>query len=94
MSEHKRFIELVQSIYGTKEFIPLHEPRFLGDERKFVNEAIDSTFVSSVGKFVDQFEYKSFRPELINRHFDLNDPDLNLLLSICQCDYIATIYLF
>lgn len=56
MSEFSQFVELVQSVYSSRDFIALHEPRFLGDERKFVNEAIDSTFVSSVGKFVDQFE--------------------------------------
>ncbi|MDF1877945.1 LegC family aminotransferase, partial [Sulfurimonas sp. SAG-AH-194-L11] len=39
-----------------KEFLPLHEPRFIGNEKKYVNETIDSTFVSSVGKFVTQFE--------------------------------------
>ena len=48
-------IQFVRSLYG-KGFIPLHEPRFMGNEKKYVNECIDSTFVSSVGKFVDQFE--------------------------------------
>ena len=38
------------------EFIPLHEPRFIGKEREYVMDAIDSTFVSSVGKYVDKFE--------------------------------------
>jgi len=36
--------------------IPLHEPIFIGNEKKYLNECIDSTFVSSVGKFVDTFE--------------------------------------
>jgi len=49
-------VRFVQGLYGTTEFIPLHEPRFVGNEKKYVNEALDSTFVSSVGKFVDQFE--------------------------------------
>jgi perosamine synthetase len=39
-----------------KDFIPLHEPRFYGNERKYVLDAIDSTFVSSVGKYVNKFE--------------------------------------
>jgi len=39
-----------------KKFIPLHEPRFYGNERKYVLDAIDSTFVSSVGAYVDEFE--------------------------------------
>ncbi|WP_345980660.1 LegC family aminotransferase [Sulfurimonas sp. HSL3-2] len=51
-------VEFVQDTYKTKEFIPLHEPRFTGNEKKYLNECIDSTFVSSVGKFVDEFEKK------------------------------------
>jgi len=52
------FIELVREIYGTKDFIPLHEPRFLGNEKKYLADTIDSTFVSSVGAYVDEFEKK------------------------------------
>jgi perosamine synthetase len=51
-------ITFIQDTYKTKEFIPLHEPRFVGNEKKYLNECIDSTFVSSVGKFVDEFENK------------------------------------
>ena len=36
--------------------ITLHEPRFTGNERKYVLDAIDSTFVSSVGEYVNRFE--------------------------------------
>lgn len=39
-----------------KEFIPLHAPHFGGNEKKYLEECIDSTFVSSVGPFVDKFE--------------------------------------
>ena len=54
----KDVISFIQDTYKTKEFIPLHEPRFIGNEKKYLNECIDSTFVSSVGKFVDEFEAK------------------------------------
>lgn len=37
-------------------FIPLHGPVFNGNEKRYLEECIDTTFVSSVGKFVDQFE--------------------------------------
>lgn len=37
-------------------FIPLHAPIFCGNEKKYLNECIDSTFVSSVGPFVDRIE--------------------------------------
>jgi len=53
-----KFIEFVRNLYGTNDFIPLHEPRFGGNEKKYLIEAIDSTFVSSVGEFVNQFEKK------------------------------------
>ena len=50
--------QFIQNIYKTTGFISLHEPRFIGNEKKYLNECIDSTFVSSVGKFVDEFEEK------------------------------------
>ncbi|MEE9337981.1 MAG: LegC family aminotransferase [Methylococcaceae bacterium] len=52
----KKLVNFIQDIYQTKEFIPLHEPTFSGNEKKYVNNTLDSTFVSSVGKYVDQFE--------------------------------------
>lgn len=50
------FVLLVRQLYPKQECIPLHEPKFIGNEKKYLNECIDSTYVSSVGKFVDQFE--------------------------------------
>lgn len=49
-------VSFVRSEYSTDKFIPLHEPRFRGNEKKYLNDTIDSTFVSSVGAYVDQFE--------------------------------------
>ena len=49
-------INFSKDLYNNLDFIPMHSPRFIGDEKKFVNECLDSTFVSSVGKFVDKFE--------------------------------------
>ncbi|ANU37728.1 LegC family aminotransferase [Vibrio scophthalmi] len=51
-------VEFVRDTYQTNDFIPLHAPTFDGNEKAYVMETIDSTFVSSVGKFVDQFEHK------------------------------------
>ena len=53
---YKDIVDFIQGYYQTKAFLPLHEPRFIGNEKKYLNEAIDSTFVSSVGKYVTQFE--------------------------------------
>jgi len=52
----EEIVKFIQKTYNTHEFLPLHEPVFFGNEKKYLNECIDSTFVSSVGKFVDQFE--------------------------------------
>jgi perosamine synthetase len=52
----EQFVALVRDMYQTHDFIPLHEPRFGGNEKNYLTECIDSTFVSSVGKFVDAFE--------------------------------------
>lgn len=48
--------EFIKDLYPEKEIIALHEPVFRGNERKYVLDAIDSTFVSSVGKYVNRFE--------------------------------------
>ena len=53
-----KFNQFVRDIYDTDKFIPLHEPRFLGNEKKYVLDTIESTFVSSVGAFVTDFEGK------------------------------------
>ena len=52
------FVRFVRELYDTEEFIPLYEPKFSGNEKKYLIETIDSTFVSSVGKFVNEFEHK------------------------------------
>ena len=57
-TQYTPVVDCIKSVYKTDSFIPLHEPRFLGNEKKYLNECIDSTFVSSVGKFVDEFEEK------------------------------------
>jgi aminotransferase in exopolysaccharide biosynthesis len=49
-------IHFIKSLYPDENPVPLHAPRFAGNEKKYVVDAIDSTFVSSVGKYVDRFE--------------------------------------
>jgi aminotransferase in exopolysaccharide biosynthesis len=53
---HQEAIDFIRSIYGDADVIGLHEPRFWGNEKSYLNDSIDSTFVSSVGKYVEQFE--------------------------------------
>lgn len=50
------FVHFVRELYQTNDFIPLHAPQFRGNEKQYLLHTIDSTFVSSVGAYVDQFE--------------------------------------
>lgn len=55
----KEILSFIRKTYKTEEgFIPLHVPTFRGKEKEYLNDCIDSTFVSSVGKYVDLFEKK------------------------------------
>lgn len=56
MSDLKSIIEFIRGVYGGPEMIPLHAPRFFGNEKVYLEECVDSTFVSSVGAFVNRFE--------------------------------------
>jgi perosamine synthetase len=49
-------VDFIHKIYRTVEKVPLHAPCFIGNEKEYLNECIDTTYVSSVGKFVDRFE--------------------------------------
>lgn len=54
--DYNQIISYIKDIYGTNGFVPLSVPQFIGNEKKYLEECIDTTFVSSVGKFVDRFE--------------------------------------
>lgn len=49
-------INFIRALYQTQDFIPLHEPKFIGNEKVYLSDCVDSTYVSSVGKYVDRFE--------------------------------------
>lgn len=53
---YSNIIAFIRELYGNQEFTPLSVPKFIGNEKKYLNECIDTTFVSSVGQFVDRFE--------------------------------------
>ncbi len=52
----KEIVDFIKSLYPDQSEIPLHAPVFLGKEKDYVLETIESTFVSSVGSFVNRFE--------------------------------------
>lgn len=57
MSQFDSIFAFIRDLYHTpEEFIPLHEPRFMGNEEAYLIECIRSGFVSSVGEFVNAFE--------------------------------------
>lgn len=49
-------VQFVKSIYNNYKFVPLHAPVFIGNEKKYLNDCIDTTFVSYVGEYVSKFE--------------------------------------
>jgi aminotransferase in exopolysaccharide biosynthesis len=56
MSNYSTIIDFIKNQFPSKGFIPLHEPNFSGKEKSYVLDTIESTFVSSVGAYVDRFE--------------------------------------
>lgn len=53
---NKKILDFIKSLYGNSKYISLHNPVFLGNEKQYLNDCIDSTFVSYVGKYVTEFE--------------------------------------
>jgi aminotransferase in exopolysaccharide biosynthesis len=57
LDNYKQIVAFIRQLYSEPAgLIPLHAPVFNGNEKKYLGECIDSTYVSSVGRFVDQFE--------------------------------------
>lgn len=57
MSIQHKLIPYIRDLYHEPEaFIPLHQPRFTGNEKEYLMQCIDTNFVSSVGEFVGRFE--------------------------------------
>lgn len=56
MQRFQEVIEFIKQQFPGQDFIPLHAPRFAGNEKKYLLDTIDSTFVSSVGAYVNRFE--------------------------------------
>ena len=52
----RRIIDAVRAVVRTEGPVPLHAPEFRGREREYLNDCIDTGWVSSVGAYVDRFE--------------------------------------
>lgn len=55
-NEDRLILDFIKSLYPNESPVPLHAPRFKGNEKKYLAECIDSTYVSYVGRFVSEFE--------------------------------------
>lgn len=53
---YRQSVDFIKSLYASHNPVPLHAPVFLGNEKKYIEECIDSTFVSYVGTYVTKFE--------------------------------------
>ena len=53
---YDKVIEFIKSLYPNQDPVSLHAPVFLGKEKEYLLDCIDSTFVSYVGKYVTKFE--------------------------------------
>jgi len=49
-------VKFIRQLYGTTDRVPLHAPCFIGNEKKYLNDCIDSSYVSSVGNYVNRLE--------------------------------------
>lgn len=56
--DFKETVNFIREIYNTDEYIPLHAPYFDNTEKEILSDCIDSTYVSSVGIYVNEFEKK------------------------------------
>tara|TARA_Y100001958_G_scaffold118822_1_gene85900 strand:- start:20545 stop:21687 length:1143 start_codon:yes stop_codon:yes gene_type:complete len=55
---NKKIINFIRELYFTENFVQLHKPFFSQIDKSFVVDSINSSYVSSVGKYVDDFEKK------------------------------------
>jgi aminotransferase in exopolysaccharide biosynthesis len=56
--EFNSILNFIRQQFPQEDVIPLHRPCFRGNERNYVRDAIDTTYVSSVGAYVNDFEDK------------------------------------
>ena len=52
----KKLVSFVRDQFDKSDFIPLHAPHFEGNEKEYLLDTINSTFVSTVGEYVTKFE--------------------------------------
>ena len=75
--KNSEIVSLIKSIYSASddEYIALHEPKFISDEKDILNNCIDSTYVSTIGEYVTKFEENI-------KDFYIDDSKLYILVEI------------
>lgn len=53
---YKQIVDFIKNLYPNENPVPLHAPRFIGKEKEYLNNCIDTTYVSYVGEYVNKFE--------------------------------------
>lgn len=53
--KYRKIIDFIKGLYK-KDIVPLHEPIFVGNEEKYVLDTIKSSYVSSIGEYVNKVE--------------------------------------
>jgi aminotransferase in exopolysaccharide biosynthesis len=90
------FLEgFIRDIYETNDRIYLHQPVFIGNEASYVQNSVQSTIVSSIGKYVDKFEFELEKytnsPKAVVTVNGTSALHLSLLLAdVKQGDYVIT----
>jgi len=92
---NKSIITFIRALYETNEVIPLHEPLFSENEYIYVRECLDSTFVSSIGPYVDRFENLvatyTASPSVVATTNGTSALHTSLILSgVCRDDLVIT----
>ena len=55
-TKFEKLVTFIKDLYPEYEKVPLHAPVFLGNEKQYLSECIETTYVSYVGRFVEKFE--------------------------------------
>ncbi len=55
-AKFSEILDFIKSLYPNENPVPLHAPRFMGNEKEYLNQCVDTTYVSYVGQFVIDFE--------------------------------------
>lgn len=86
MMKYESTIHFIKQIYKNVDHVLLHAPAFIGNEKKYLDDCIDTTFVSSVGKYVDRFEDAIAKYTGANRAVVCVNGTMALFMALKLCD--------